>query len=187
MLALGVAASGAAMAQDATWLANPGSGDFNTAANWNPAVVPGGTASFGASNTTALTLSTNVNIYGFTFLPGAPAYTFTINPAEQLLFSYGSPSGGGIVNGGSATFINNGGNTGGIYFYGYSTAGSATIINNSGLAFYYDSTPGSATIVNNGSIAFDSSGPNGNSKISAGSIAGGGSFQLAGTRRAHRR
>ena len=176
MLALGVAASGAAMAQDATWLANPGSGDFNTAANWNPAVVPGGTASFGASNTTALTVSATVYIYGFTFLSGAPAYTFTINPAEQLLFSYGSPSGGGIVNGGSATFINNGD----IIFYGYSTAGSATIINNSGLAFYYDSTPGSATIVNNGSIAFDSSGPNGDSKISAGSIAGGGSFQLAG-------
>ena len=185
MLALGVAASGAAMAQDATWLANPGSGDFNTAANWNPAVVPGGTASFGASNTTALTFSATRYIYGLTFLPGAPAYTFTINPAEQLIFSYGSLPAAALSMAAaprSLTMVAHGG----IYFYGYSTAGSATIINNSGLTFYDSSTPGNATIVNNGSIFFESSGPNGDSKISAGSIAGGGTFQLQ-RRRAHRR
>src|SRR5258708_39389882 len=33
-------AAPAANAQDATWLATPGSGDFNTAANWTPAAVP---------------------------------------------------------------------------------------------------------------------------------------------------
>ena len=40
-------------AQDATWLANPGSGDFNTGANWTPATVPTGTAFFGTSSTTS--------------------------------------------------------------------------------------------------------------------------------------
>ncbi|HTB40674.1 MAG TPA: hypothetical protein VK777_26530, partial [Reyranella sp.] len=50
-LAVGLWAA-AAQAQDATWLLNPGSGDFNTAANWSTNTVPAGTASFGASNTT---------------------------------------------------------------------------------------------------------------------------------------
>jgi hypothetical protein len=44
-------------AQDATWLLNPGSNDFNTAANWSSATVPLGTAFFGASNTPSLTFS----------------------------------------------------------------------------------------------------------------------------------
>ena len=43
-------AATSAQAQDATWLLNPGSGSFNTATNWNPAVVPTNTAIFGASN-----------------------------------------------------------------------------------------------------------------------------------------
>ena len=30
-----------------TWLANPGSSDFNTASNWDPASVPSGIAIFG--------------------------------------------------------------------------------------------------------------------------------------------
>jgi hypothetical protein len=33
-----------AVAQEATWLQNPGSGDFNIAADWNPAAMPTGTA-----------------------------------------------------------------------------------------------------------------------------------------------
>ncbi len=172
---LGIAASGAAMAQDATWLANPGSGDFNTAANWNPAMVPAGTASFGASNTTAVTVSgPQTTLDGFTFLPGAPAYTFTINNTAQLYISLNSATGGGIVNGGSATFIGNGT----IFFFNSSTAGSATIINNNGETFQDSSTPGNAALVNNGSILFASTGLNGDNKISAGSIAGGGTFQL---------
>ena len=50
--AVGLLAATSAQAQDATWLLNPGSGSFNTATNWNPAVVPTNTAIFGASNTT---------------------------------------------------------------------------------------------------------------------------------------
>src|ERR1700738_2512822 len=44
-------------AQDATWLANPGSGDWNTVFNWAPNTVPTGTATFGSSNTISITFS----------------------------------------------------------------------------------------------------------------------------------
>ena len=47
----------AARAQNASWLFNPGSSDWNAAANWAPATVPTGTATFGASNTTTITFS----------------------------------------------------------------------------------------------------------------------------------
>lgn len=43
-----------AAAQDATWLTNPGSGNFNAAVNWTPTGVPVGTAFFGTSSTTSL-------------------------------------------------------------------------------------------------------------------------------------
>jgi len=46
-----------AQAQDANWLLNPGSGDFNTAGNWNPAAVPTGTAFFGFSTIRDLTFN----------------------------------------------------------------------------------------------------------------------------------
>ena len=63
-----------APAQNATWLASPGSGNFNTGANWSTGTVPTGTASFGASNTTNLTIGQATTIGGWTFNPGAPAY-----------------------------------------------------------------------------------------------------------------
>ena len=37
-----------AQAQDATWLLNPATTNYNDAANWTPATVPTGTAFFGA-------------------------------------------------------------------------------------------------------------------------------------------
>ena len=58
---------GAARAQDATWLASPGSGDFNTAVNWNPAAVPTGTAFFDTSGVTGLSFSAGVTTGGWTF------------------------------------------------------------------------------------------------------------------------
>jgi hypothetical protein len=67
-------ASGAARAQDATWLPTPSSGNFNIGANWNSATVPTGTAFFGTSNTTTLAFSANTAIGGWTFNAGAPAY-----------------------------------------------------------------------------------------------------------------
>src|SRR3981189_433754 len=48
-----------AAALDAIWSAAPGTGVYNTNANWNPATTPSatGTATFGASAITALTFS----------------------------------------------------------------------------------------------------------------------------------
>src|SRR5580693_10134054 len=84
LVAVTALAPGAARAQDATWLPNPTSGDFNTAANWNPATVPTGTASFGMSNTTALAFSAGTAVGGWTFNAGASAYTFSNN--QSLVF-----------------------------------------------------------------------------------------------------
>src|SRR5262249_2682449 len=76
-----------AYAQDATWSQTPSSGDFNTAANWNTATVPTGTASFGRSNVTSLSFSANTTVGGFTFNAGAPAYTFTVPNPFSLTFN----------------------------------------------------------------------------------------------------
>jgi hypothetical protein len=95
-----------AHAQDATWLLNPGSGTFNTATNWNPAVVPTGTAFFGASNTTLISFQPFVatSIGTLQFNSDAPAYVFATSPS---LFTSISITGAGIVNNSSnaPTFI----------------------------------------------------------------------------------
>jgi hypothetical protein len=65
-----------ARGQDATWLLTPGSVDYNTAANWTPATVPTGTASFGTTTVPNLTFSSSTVVGGWTFNAGAPAYTF---------------------------------------------------------------------------------------------------------------
>lgn len=190
-----------AVAQDATWLASPGSTNFNTDANWNPATTPGsvtgtGTAFFGTSSTTSLSFSGNATLDGFTFNSGASSYIFNLN-GNTLTFG-----GDGVtVNGGSATINNAAGGT--LNFTNSSSAGSATINNSSGtLTFSDSSTGGDATIVNSGSallqflgnstggnaaisnsssVAVDfsgSSGPFGGGSLSAGSIAGTGDFNL---------
>ena len=131
---------GAARAQDATWLANPGSGDFNTAANWNQAAVPTGTAVFGASSDTNLSFSAgSTTVGGWTFNAGASDYTFTNGQTLQF-------TGAGIViNGGSASIANS--NV--LDFHNSSTAASASIANSGGnLNFSESSTAGSATITN---------------------------------------
>jgi hypothetical protein len=71
-------AAGPARAQDATWLASPGSGDFNIGANWDTGSVPTGTAFFGASYATSLTFSSGTTVVGgWTLNVGASAYSYT--------------------------------------------------------------------------------------------------------------
>ncbi len=160
-----------AAAQNASWLTSPGSGDFNTATNWTPATVPTGTAFFGFSNTTALSFSANTTISGWTFNAGASAYSFT--NGQTLNFT-----GAGIaVNGGCASITNNFV----LQFSNASTAGNAHITNSGGLTFFNTSTAGSAAITNNSGGVVDfspSTGPNNDGKLSAGSIAGAGSYYL---------
>jgi autotransporter-associated beta strand protein len=143
--ALGLCAT-AAYGQNATWLLSPGSSDFDTAANWSPATVPTGTASFGASNKTSLTFSLPDTIIGsMQFNGGAPAYSFAVSSALEI-------TGNGIVNNSSnAPTVNNTGG-GGTFFENASTAANATITNSgagSFVEFSNNSTAGTANINNN--------------------------------------
>jgi len=167
-----------ARAQDATWLVNPGSGNFNTAANWTPPTVPTGTAFFGASNTTSITFQpfTTTSIGTLQFNPGAPAYSFSTFPA---LFTSINITGAGIVNSSSnaPTFIVN--NQANLFFRNTSSAGDAIIITTAGgLTGFVDSaTGGNARFITTAGGAFDitslSSGA-----MTAGSIEGAGTFSL---------
>ena len=144
LAAVAVLLPGAARAGDATWVGGT-SGDFNTATNWNPnSAVPTGTATFGASGTTGLSFSASTPIGGWTFAPGASAYTFTNNQA--LVFT----GAGIVISGGSASITND--IFGTIQFTNSSTAGSASITNNSTnapLSFTGTSTAASANITTN--------------------------------------
>ncbi|HZO44882.1 MAG TPA: autotransporter domain-containing protein [Xanthobacteraceae bacterium] len=146
-----------AHAQDATWLANPGTADLNTGSNWDTGSVPTGTATFGTSATTALTLNTNVTFGGWTFNAGASNYTFTATYPAWLQFV----GAGIVVNGGSAAITN----SHVLLFYNASTAGSATITNHGNAYFYDSSTAGSAAITNTYSLVFGSSSTAGSATI----------------------
>jgi autotransporter-associated beta strand protein len=148
----------AAPVADATWNSTPGSGDFNTATNWTPAFVPNGTAFFGTSTITSLSLSTNTQLGGFTFNPGASAYSFS--NSWILVFRGGA---GIVINAGSVAIINN--PNGLLQFSDSSTAGSAVIINNAGLNFTDNSTAGSAVITNSSTLTFQGAGSAGNATI----------------------
>jgi autotransporter-associated beta strand protein len=160
-------------AQDATWLTVPPSalGNFNTASNWTPNVVPGsitstGTAFFGPSAVTSLTITAPTTLSGFTFNAGAPAYFFSLPGINSRL----TFSGAGIINDSSnapsfslasGSFLNftNSSTAGNaiittavasnLNFGGTSSAGTATITNNGGAIFFNNSSSaGSATISN---------------------------------------
>ena len=84
-------------AQDATWLSSPASGDWNTATNWSPASVPIGTATFGFSNTTAITFSQSplpVDAINFTNLSSQSSFALTISGGVNINLIV---NGGGIL------------------------------------------------------------------------------------------
>src|SRR5207248_1632214 len=145
-LLLFVATAAPALAVDADWLSNPGSGDWNTNGNWNPPTAPvnaGDTATFHISMITSLSLSGAVTINTMTFNSGANAFTIDTNGNS---FSF---VGTGIVNNSTQTqFIENG--FGIVNFSNSSTAGNARINNDNGgvTNFLNSSTAGNATITN---------------------------------------
>ena len=93
-------------AGSATWQTNPGSGDWNTAANWTPMTVPNNpsdTAIFATSDTTNVSLSAPTVVNTVVF--GAAASEFTIRSASHSQrFEFFGP---GIVNnsGKTQTFV----------------------------------------------------------------------------------
>jgi hypothetical protein len=114
-----------ATAQDATWVGGTPSAansDYFATTNWTPAATPTGTATFNASANTNISIGSVSSIGGWTFGPGASAYTFTIDIPGAVQFN-----GAGItINGGSASITNNLS----LEFHNSSTAGAASITNN---------------------------------------------------------
>jgi autotransporter-associated beta strand protein len=154
-----------AYADSATWNLSPNSGDWNTAANWTPANVPNGStdiATFGQSNTTAVSISAGVEVNAITFEPGASAFTITL--LDTLILTV---SGSGIVN--NSGVVQNFVVTSPtdeatvIQFTGDATAGDLVTFTNEGSLFignaetdfFDDSTAGSATFVNEGTRSND--------------------------------
>ena len=155
-----------ARAQNASWLSNPVSGDYNFQANWSTNTVPGSTdtATFSTSSQTTLTIQGGSTAFvdGWTFNSTAN-YTFNFFGPSGVAFT-----GAGIsINGGSATLNNSG--SGGVSFNASGTAGSATINNsgNGGVSFNASSTAGSATINNSGTggVTFNASSTAGSATI----------------------
>ena len=88
-----------ARAQSATWLPTPSSGNWNTAANWSPAVpTASGTATFGDSSIKALTISQNTAVG--TMLLNTAGYSFSIPDSLTLTAGNISGTGGFTLNGG---------------------------------------------------------------------------------------
>ncbi|WP_245301957.1 autotransporter outer membrane beta-barrel domain-containing protein [Bradyrhizobium sp. LTSP885] len=138
-------------------------------------------------------------VNGLVFENASTAGSASIYNGSSLAFTNSSTAGSSnIVNNfnlafsGTSTAANAGiTNNRGVLFSNSSTAGSASIANNFSLVFRDTSTAGNAAITNssgpiflNGDPYFAStdfslsSGPGGNHKLSAGSIAGGGTFSL---------
>jgi autotransporter-associated beta strand protein len=136
-----------AQAVDGTWLPAPASNDWSVGTNWSSSpVVPDGTATFGASNTTTITNSLPLTIGTMQFDAGAPAYTFNVEHGYVI-------TGLGIVNNSAnrPVFNINGNVFTTFTFANQATAGNAIININfgEGLFFRNDSNAGNAIITNN--------------------------------------
>lgn len=151
------------MAQDGTWRLN-GTGDFGTAANWWPKAVPTGIATFGISNQTAVTISSDTTIGQVSFRPRAAAYSFSLSgslvftdagivnqSSNQPAFTNGYYLGFYNASAAANAIITNNGY---VEFSNVSTAANATVTNNGVLSFYDGSTAGNATITNNIALEF---------------------------------
>jgi autotransporter-associated beta strand protein len=162
--------SAIARAGSAQWDLNPGSGDWNTAANWTPMIVPNGsadTATFDLSNTTNISISTNTEVNSITFTSAATTpYTISLGTSHVFPLQL-NLSGAGIINnsGTMQNFVTVGGATGfpsAIIFTHSATAGSLTTFRNMGgtapfagdgeTVFFDTASAGNATFINHGGI-----------------------------------
>ena len=147
-----------AYAISAQWDLDPISGDWNTADNWTPNVVPNApadVATFGLSHNTDVSISADTEVNSIIFGSAATnGYTITVNLSLTL-------SGSGIINnsGIAQNFVTNGGSFPfpGISFTNHATAGgSTTFTNNHGLndfggghtEFFDSSSAGDGTFIN---------------------------------------
>lgn len=134
---------------NATWKAHPHDGNYNDGGNWSHGDAPDGTATFGASSITSLSLTQSTSIGKWLFAAGAAHYKFDIGPSFEL-----DVTGSGIVvqGGGVAITDENQFN-----FHSHSAAGSAhiTVVTDTGeLQFFDSSTAGKAVITNDHTVIF---------------------------------
>lgn len=151
-----------AQAGSATWNA-AANGKYGMASNWTPATVPtnpGDIATFGASNSTAITISTSPTVDAWDFTAGASAYSFTIGPGSDTLSFVGA----GIINlSAHAPAIALEGSpslgTAQLKFMNDATAGNVDITVDDGFITFADTaTAGKAVFdVQEGEIAFEDS------------------------------
>jgi autotransporter-associated beta strand protein len=161
-------------AGSATWLVSPGTGDWNTAANWMPATIPNGPAdiaTFGISDITSILITSDNNfndlgeVSEIRFNAGASPFTITIveEPGEFIIIR--TISGAGVVNNSGIiqNFVANSAywGHGQFLFTNNATAGTSTVFTSNGLivrsfdapeagvAFLEFSSADHATFINN--------------------------------------
>jgi autotransporter-associated beta strand protein len=150
---------GRADAVDADWLSNPSSGDYLAGANWSGGAVPNGTATFGTSTITSLTIGSSRTVGTWIFSPGASDYTITVDGEAAFQFL----GDGIVVNGGSVALDIN---SSFVRFGNTSSAGTATInVNNGSLSFAQTASAGSAFITSDGEIDFRNGSTAGNATL----------------------
>jgi len=154
-----------AYAGSATWNLNPVSNDWNTAANWAPAMIPdgpGAVATFDASNLNDIVNGETIVVDHIAFTAAAGAYSITVGPQDVHDFdSKLTFNGVGIINDSgitqnfatSVSTITSG--FGWINLVNSATAGDGTVFtNNAGanaagqIIFSNNSSAGTATFVN---------------------------------------
>ena len=163
-------------ASSASWKLDPVSNDWNTALNWSPETVPNDpadVATFGNSNTTAVSISAPTQVDSVVFSPNASAFTFTTGTHHFTFLGAGIVNNStgqqnfvtGLVDGGTIRFRNNATAGNAVFtvhgdalqpyvsFYENATAGDATFFNHGGFGgavtwFFDSSTAGNATFHN---------------------------------------
>lgn len=157
---LGGAALQPALAQ--TWLSSPGSGDWNTASNWDTSTVPNGssaTATFGLSSVTSISNNTgSVTLLSLLYNSGASSYVLA-NSLGTFVFQ-----GAGVVD--SSGAAQEATNSGILLFQNASSAGDWILTNSHAVTFTGTSTAGTASITNQAAILeFDTNATAGNSTL----------------------
>lgn len=162
-----VAGLSSAWAQDATWLASPGTNDFGTGANWTTATVPTGTATFSATGTPGVSLNGTNSLGGITFGSAAPAYTLTLGGSADVTLT-----GAGVINSSANTQTIAVGGT--LNFNGSSSGGGAGVVYNiTGAVNFNDAASA-------GSATYTVSGPGGFLALDDSSTAGGATVTVSG-------
>jgi outer membrane autotransporter protein len=171
------------------WSAAPGSSDWNTATNWQLGTAPTVTdaAIFDVTANAAVTVSQAISVKSLQFNSGAPAYSINILGGASGAASLTLAAGGIVDNSGKPPVIavsGISGSAGTLNFFGSGNAAGASLTAGAfGTVSFNGLTDAGAgaqlTAQSGGVVDFSATaGANGDNKVSAGSIAGAGSFVL---------